>query len=105
MFKLHPATKKESKSDLQNWKKIKIDFKISSHTRGHLYSPSADHMSINNLPSAVGCLCVSTALALCALSVTETSYSSRHSDWGLFDSHVNPPHKSVSPGRREHEES
>lgn len=53
-------------------------------------------MSINNLPSAVGCLCVSTALALCELSVTGTSYSSRRSGWGLFDSHVNPPQVRVT---------
>lgn len=44
-------------------------------------------MSINNSPSAVGCLCGFTTLP--ELSVTGTGCSCHSSGWAFFDSHVN----------------
>lgn len=57
-------------------------------TQCHLCSLSACHISINNLPSAVGCLCVSSALT--DLSVTGTGCSSSEAVGASLDSHVKP---------------
>lgn len=60
-------------------------------------------MSINNSPSAVGCLCVSTALT--QLSVTEAGCLSHRSGWALFDSHVKPSQILVNRCRAEDPEN
>lgn len=76
-------------SDLQNCNTLPEgrDFSESPTTiQGHLYSLSACHTSINNLPNAVGCLCVSTDRT--ELSVTGTGCSSLCDGWALFDRHV-----------------
>lgn len=83
----------------KRWNCKKIKNKSPTLIQSHLFSLTACHISINNSPSTVGCLCASAAVT--ELSVTGTGCSSLCSVWASCDSHVKPSQIFVTRCRAE----